>query len=169
MNEFPPEMTDEEVDATLAADDGAPSFAGRNLNHKSICESDLQGADFRGAFVIKGALDENNLANARFDGANLFRLSMIGSNCANASFRGARIELAGLSESNFAGADFSGANLDRAVFRGAVFDSRTRFDGAYGVPTPPRFIIVDGERLDGDEANRWLRERIAPNKAEEAA
>jgi len=169
MKEFPPEMTDTEIDTVLASAQVAPSFAGRNLSHKSLCDSDLQGADFRGSILVKSDLGDSNLTAARFDGANLFRVSLGGSNCASASFRVARVALAGLSDANFAGADFSEADLDGAVFRGATFDSQTRFNGAFGVPTPPSFIIVDGKRLEGDEANRWLRERISPTKADEAA
>jgi len=76
---------------------------------------------------------------------------------------------AGFSDANLAEADFSGAQLDLTVFRGASFTSATMFVGTQGTPAPGQFIIVDGNRLEGDAADQWLRSRITPSKAEETA
>ncbi len=162
--ELPPEMSDAEVDAVLDSLPRVLDFNYRNLCFMAICYTDLRGADFRRSWLVKADLYGSDLSGAQFDDANLFRLFMADTICRGTSFRGARLGHAGLGGADFSGADLTRADLTMAHIDGARFDSHTRFDGAFGMPLPPTFIIVDDHRLEGDEALRWLRERIAVSR-----
>ena len=108
---------------------GGANLRGANLGVANLGGANLDGAYLGGAYLGGAYLDGANLRGADLDGANLRGADLDGANLGGAYLRGANLGGAYLGGANLGGAYLGGANLGGANLGGADLDG-ANLDGA---------------------------------------
>jgi hypothetical protein len=112
---FSHEAEENSVSATVkAALEVNTDLRGANLRGADLIDADLRGADLRGANLRGADLRGANLSGADLRGANLSGADLRGANLSGADLRGADLSGADLIDANLSGADLIDANLSGA-------------------------------------------------------
>ncbi len=106
------------------------SFKNATLVKANLRSCNLAGCDFTEANLAGADLSESNLTSAIFDLADAPKALIMKANLTGATLQGANLLEALLQKSNLCGANFRGANLFRADFARVKRDENTCFDDA---------------------------------------
>jgi len=98
--------------------DDSDSGSSGSINSLFYSNKELCGIDLSG----------KNLTNVELRSANLSYGNFNGSNFKNADLRNANLAFCSLRNAWLCGANLQGVRLNQTDFRGAIFDSQTKFD-----------------------------------------
>jgi Pentapeptide repeats (8 copies) len=119
-------------------------LTGANLQSARLKGGTLVDADLSGANLTKANLSQTTLIHADLRRANLPKANLRWANLQKADLDGADLRWAGLERADLRGADLRGADLRRADylrradFRGAKYDSTTRWPPGFDPSRPAR-------------------------------
>jgi hypothetical protein len=112
-----------------------------NFRRSLLKQVDFSAANLRGIDLSETNLSRSNLRHADLRGASLtnamlFMATLDGSNLQGADLSGASLDITTLAQANLQGANLCGTylcgmDLSEVNLRGAYFDAKTQFDGAF--------------------------------------
>lgn len=122
------------------------SFQGSDFSYADLRGADLSKADLRNCYFNEANLTGVNLSGANLQGAYFIKSYLIKADLSKANIKeayltGSFVTRANFSKADLCGAFLNGTHIGGADFRGAVYDSSTRFDKGFD-PTTLKMVAV---------------------------